>query len=343
MRVRLKPGQQHKLLTQICIKNKLSLKRLSDELNVGYSAIKKYNNEGSLFPKRVFDDIFEKYDLNKSEFNPIEVLPDYWGAQKGGEKGIRTLFRKYPEKLMSWRLKGLRKTHRIAQKEIVLPEPSENLCEFLGAVLGDGTITKYFIRISGDYRCDLEYFAHLNNLAKSLFGVEGAVEKERQRNTAYLRFSSVKLCEFVSKTLHMRFGKKTKISMPNFMKSKEFKIALLRGLMDTDGSLCKRGNKLALVFTAYNKYILDFAEKAGMELNIFTHKNESQVGTDSWPKICKYFEIVGSSNPRHIVCFLAKQKANRLIYKAETENFKNLYSGVKPYRARGLVVRTRSR
>jgi len=342
MRIYLGRGAQKELIRLICIKNKLKLKQLAEALNVSYSAIKRYYNEISLMSNQVFETIIRKYKFNREDFK-IRILPEHWGSQKGGKKGIRVLLRKYDRDLPAWRLKGANQSKRARQKVILLPELSEDLCEFFGAVLGDGTLTKNFIRISGDSRYDQEYFAYLNSLARNLFGVEGVIEKDKRRNIAYLRFCSVKLCQFV-RGLGLPFGKKVNIKISNKVLSKRnYRIALLRGLMDTDGSLCKRGNRLALVFTSYSRDLLNFAESLGSELEVFTHKNESQVGTDSWPKICKYFEVVGSSNPRHIICFLAKQKANRLIYKVETENFKNLYSGVKPYRARGLVVRTRSR
>jgi len=225
-------------------------------------------------------------------------------------------------------------------KQICLPILSEELCELLGAVLGDGTLTKHFIRISGDYRYDLEYFAYLNFLVNSLFGINGVVEKDKRGNIAYLRFCSILFCKFFNE-LGLPYGKKIDIHLPTtLLANKQFKIGLLRGLMDTDGSLCKRGNRLALVYTSYNKYLLNLVETIGKEFDVFTHKNESQVGTDSWPKICKYFGLIGSSNFRHITCFLAKIKHNKLIYKIETEKFKNLREGlIVPYRALGLVVR----
>ena len=139
----------------------------------------------------------------------------------------------------------------------------------------------------------------------------------------------------------MPFGKKINFELsPTVLSERSLRIALLRGLMDTDGSLCKRGNRLALVFTSYDNYLLNLVESFGKEFDIFTHKNSSQVGTDSWPKICKYFQIIGSSNHRHVICFLAKLKCNKMIYKSETAKFKNLSTGlVLPYRADGLVVR----
>ena len=66
--------------------------------------------------------------------------------------------KKYASKLKLWSQTGGRKSGEYNLKNINYPELNEDLAEFIGAHLGDGTMSKYFIKISGDYRYDLSYF-----------------------------------------------------------------------------------------------------------------------------------------------------------------------------------------
>jgi len=42
--------------------------------------------------------------------------------------------------------------------------------------LGDGTLTKYFLRISGDSRFDVPYFTYLQEMTKELFGLSSSIK-----------------------------------------------------------------------------------------------------------------------------------------------------------------------
>ena len=102
--------------------------------------------------------------------------------------------------------------------------------------------------------------------------------------------------------------------------------------MDTDGSVSKRGNQLCLVFTAHNSSLLAQVEIINQNLGLFSHSNSTQVGTNSWPKIKKYFQLVGSSNIAHIIRFQEYSVHKKLLYLAETKAYLKKYSFVRfPY------------
>ncbi len=73
--------------------------------------------------------------------------------------------------------------------------------------------------------------------------------------------------------------------------------------MDTDGSISKRGNQICLEFTSRNPVLLEQVWQTGQRLAIFAHKNSEQVGTNSWPRIRRYFSLIGSSNKIRIIRF----------------------------------------
>jgi hypothetical protein len=74
------------------------------------------------------------------------------------------LEKKYPTKIKAWRrLAIINSSHKKIKKIKIFPL-NEKFAEFMGAYLGDGTLTKYFVRISGDYRYDLPYYNYLDKI-----------------------------------------------------------------------------------------------------------------------------------------------------------------------------------
>ena len=64
--------------------------------------------------------------------------------------------------------------------------------------MGDGTLTKYFISISGDSRYDLQYFNYISDLIKELFGLSAKIRVDKRGNTLILTVHSVKLCSLLN-------------------------------------------------------------------------------------------------------------------------------------------------
>lgn len=238
----------------------------------------------------------------------------------------------YKLKLPLWRSKAGKKIAGKNIKEISYPKLCEGLSEFIGAYLGDGTMTEYFIRISGDFRCDLPYFRYLSDLIFNLFSVKASIVKEKSRNTAYLLISSKRICSFLTKN----YGDKIKnnVGIPKkIVSSRKLAMACLRGLVDTDGSVSRRGRKgsqFCVQFTSYNRKLLKQVYSIGKRLGVFTYITGNETGTNKWENVLKYFSLVGSSNLRHIVRFNLKLEQDRVIYQKDVPPYyeKNLYRRV---------------
>lgn len=85
MRVKFEKGQQKKFIVNVMKKlNSVTLRDLSNRLNLSYSSIKKYNNELRLLPFGLFEDLCKVCDLNKKLLN-VTFLEDNWGQIKGGK------------------------------------------------------------------------------------------------------------------------------------------------------------------------------------------------------------------------------------------------------------------
>lgn len=201
-------------------------------------------------------------------------------------------------------------------KKINYPEMSETLAEFIGICLGDGTLTPYFIRISGDKRYDKKYFEHVSKIVHALFGISTSIFSEKARNTMYLQISSKLVCTYLNGTYGLPMGnKRNSIKVPDAIKGNEkLEIAFLRGLVDTDGSVSRRGKQFTVQFISdYPGFLKDISQ-IGKHLGVFTYLNGDETGTNSWSRVVKYFALVGSSNPKHIIRFSERYLHNRLIY-----------------------------
>lgn len=341
-RVIFKKGKQKEFLD--VAREDTSLKKfiLKHNLPVNYSTFKKYYTENNSLPLELFEKICRIRKINPRKFE-VSIKPANWGAILGGKKGIKTLYKKHEANLKKWRSLGGTNSgggNRVLKK-INLPEKeNEKLAELIGAYLGDGTLTPYFIRISGDSRYDLPYFRYLTELVSTLFKINSRLRMVKGTNQLYLEIRSKLLCDYL-KGLGIKTGDKirnqTKIP-PIFLANKNLFFACLRGLVDTDGSISKDGKSFSIRFYSEDSALLNQIKTMNTSLKFFTFSNEREVGTRNKTRVINYFETVGSSNLRHIARFCEFIKGN-IIRKHEVLNYYHLYKDIKiPYKINGPMV-----
>ena len=343
-RVQLGKGWQRKLILD-ATDQVGSLKKLGVEIRVPYSTIKEYARENFLLPESLFNKI-TKLSKIKTETLKIYYLPKNWGQIVGGKRGMATLQKLYSKKIIEWRKIAIRNSQLKNTKKIKTSFLDEKFAEFIGVYLGDGTMTKYFIKISGDFRVDFPYFLYLKGLIKDVFDLNSSITKDKRYNTIYLTIFSKSLCDLFNKKFGLKSGNKirNKSKIPGkILENKELAIACLRGLMDTDGSVSRRGrggSQFCIQFTSHNKELLEQVNEIGKELKIFTFHDKTGTGTNKWKNIIEYFRVVGSSNLRHIVRFNERLKGNTIYQKEVKEYYeKDLYKNINlPFRISGLVV-----
>lgn len=339
-RILFEKGKQREFLELVKTKlNCISIRGiLQFGIDIPYSTLKNYYSEHMSLPKSLFDNLCHLSKIDTHDLD-INYVNGNWGQVKGGKKGIKVTMRRYPEEIKKWRKLGMKNSPKIGElnlKKIKEPELNEKLAEFIGAYLGDGTINEYQIRIAGDYRYDLDYHKYLSKLVFELFGIIASIKKDKGRNTMITVISSKNLCSFFHKNFNIRYGDKIRnrtIIPPQIMESKKFSIACLRGLIDTDGSISRRGrggSQFCIQFSSHNPFLLDQVYNLGKELEIFTFHDKTGAGTNKWSNIEKYFNIVGSSNLRHIVRFYLRKYENKTIYQkdipiyAEQDLYRNI-------------------
>ena len=309
-RIRLKKGKQKELIEKTKSKNNFTWKQFAGVLVINTSYLcHELRSEKRLLRKDLFQKICNLVNEDYSFFIE-EILDSNWGQMKGGSNS---------------------NAGGKGEVKIKIPELNSRFSELLGAYLGDGTLTKYFMRITADHRYSLPYLQYLASIVEESLGIKPSIRIPSNRNIAYLEIRSKQFSDYLKEEFGFSFGDKIKNKQripEQILKDQRLSIACLRGLMDTDGSISKRGNQLCLEFTSKNPVLLDQVWKIGTRLGVFTHQSKEQVGTNSWPKIVRYFNLVGSSDRIHIIRFNEKFCDNKLLYKKDLFAYFKKYDGV---------------
>jgi len=318
-RVKIQKGQQ-----------RIFLNRIAKYFNFDWSKIAKISH---ICDRTLRDWRRERYNMsykallrlykvsNISIPKIVKILPEYWSTKKASGLGaIRrnelygnpgTLEGRRKGGLTTWRRyrfdpQGFIDTEFIGPKDINYPLRSPLLAELIGIILGDGAITKYQVVISLNNKTDREYAYFVSRLFRKLFNLK-AVSRVRDKNTCSLVISSIKLTEFLTE-IGLKIGNKIRqqVNIPKWiLKNRNFRIACVRGLMDTDGSFYsykhrvngKRYKNYALDFTNRSLPLLQAVEDILRDLGCAPTLAKYKVLLYKKNDIGHYVAIVGSSNP----------------------------------------------
>jgi len=227
------------------------------------------------------------------------------GRSKGGKTSVR-FFQQNPALA--------KKLGFILRKNITCPEKSAELAEIVGIILGDGSLPgKHQLIISFNSKTDEEYARYLRSTLQKLFMVDPHVHYRNNNNGAEIIVSSSSLVEFLEK-LGLEKGNKVKnqAAVPGWINEKlGYRLACLRGLMDTDGGLyLHRYNSggrvykyMKLCFTNCSKPLLNFVFDVLKSLNFKVYLNNVHVSVYAASEVKRYFTEVGSHNQKHLFRF----------------------------------------
>lgn len=323
-RVRFPRGAQ-KAFLQHCRKTlRLASRDLAVLLKISVRTLTDWQREKFLMPFSAAATLAQK--TNHPLAKNIEVLAPYWYAVKGARKGGFAMYRKHGrvggdpmhrrQKWYEWwEREGKTKPHPILNAAIPIRKPgkSTELAEFTGVMLGDGGLSKYQLRITLNYFDDKAYGKFVVKLIQKLFMVKPALYNEIKNSAFDISVSRRELVKFCVKELGLKIGNKIKqqADMPNWIKqSRKFQTACVRGLVDTDGSIFTHRYKVNGKWYRYKK--LDFSSSSeplrksvynalssiGLNPRLTRPKN---IRLDSKEDMRKYFLLVGSHNPKHLM------------------------------------------
>ncbi len=198
------------------------------------------------------------------------------------------------------------------RKAIRTPEYSEELAEFIGIFLGDGGFrNSWQVTVSFNHRADRAYAEFIRGLVRRLFDLDAARYIRPRWSSADLVISSTTLVEFLE-SIGLPRGRKSEVihAVPSWVSSVDaYRLACLRGLMDTDG--CVYQHRYAvhgktytypkLCFAGSIPSLCQFVEESFRQLGLrpYTHPNGQRIYVTSVDAVHRYFDVVGTHNPRY--------------------------------------------
>ena len=198
---------------------------------------------------------------------------------------------------------------------------NENLCEFLGALIGDGFIgnygdrnQQYIIQMTGDKRLDAEYFNYLTQIIKENLNPKHISLRKPKGNTLRLTIYSKDIYKFFRNRFDFPSGRKDAITIPNeILNNEKYLRKTIRGIFDTDG--CVFWDKRKRYKNPYPRITLETKSKAlnnqlaaylSGYFKIRNAKRKRVLGTTYLIEIYgqlqfkKWLELIGFSNKRHL-------------------------------------------
>ena len=317
-RVRFINTNPDEFIKKVQRKTGLSILELSKICRAHRRSFSDWRKGRYLMPSAVFDKLAERSGIKVS----VERISDYWYIKDAARKGGMARYQKY-RSFPGWsqevsRRGGLKaaQTHKdrgsrfFVEKPILTPRHSTSLAEFIGILLGDGGITARQVCITLNKTDDREFVVYVKKLIEHLFSVRPSVYERKGENVLIIAISRTMLVRILS-SMGLSMGNKVtrQAQVPLWIRSSNaFTKNCLRGLFDTDGCFFvdkhvykeKTYENPGMNFTNRSLPLLQFfkqsMEKFGMypkqttKFSIFLRREN---------EIRRYFQQIGSSNPKH--------------------------------------------
>ena len=196
-------------------------------------------------------------------------------------------------------------------RPVVFPPQSPLLAELIGILAGDGYVGVYQTTMTTNSLTDFEHAQYTKLLFEKLFKVSATISFKKGKNACVVVVSSKEICRFlVKKGLISGHKIRGGLSIPAWIKAhKRYSLAFIKGVFDTDGCIyidrhTIRGRSyenMGMAFTNRSLPLLadfrELLESLGLHP---TQKTDFTVFLRRREDIQKYFEVVGSSNPKHL-------------------------------------------
>ena len=317
-RLKFKKDEQKLFLNKILLDNKIGASDLAKITSASPRTIRDWCNQKYNISEKAVLTICKVYsaDLppNMNQLKYLWQIESLLKCVKGGQSCYR-LYGNFstPE---GRRLGGHRALQILREKGLAAwiskpyttPKKSTTLAEFVGIMLGDGGITETQATITLNTIADKQYIKFVTDLGDKLFGQKPKIAPRKDCLATNLRYSGINLVNYLLK-IGLKPGDKVKhqVGVPDWiLKSTKYKVACLRGLMDTDGCISKCTHKyrsksytyLNPCFANRSKPLLDFVTNTLSELKLHPSVAGERIWLYNKQSVINYFKIVGSSNYR---------------------------------------------
>jgi len=322
-RIRFPKGRQKLFLEEIKMRLNCNNRFLAQALGIKIRTLSDWLREKSTIN---YSSIFNLCRKHKISFpQRAKLLPEFWYVKKASRLGAKIRNRLYgnpgtPEgrkrggvTTMKQMMANPQLAMRLGfktKKNIKLPQDKSLLAEFIGIMLGDGSLLGYGVKVTFNRVTDKKYGIFVQGLVRRLFGISSNVIIHKSDKSSDVVVYSKMLADYLVEMGLKRGNKKiNNVDIPLWLKH-DSKLGLdcIRGLADTDGSFYGynniiRGNR-------YKNFAFCFTNRASRLLASFYNILKKEGFSVSGAKdrvylykkkdIARYFEVVGSHNHKHL-------------------------------------------
>lgn len=293
-------------------------------LGLRRNSLERYRYGQILLPEELFNRLLNPLGETEKQLflKTVFYRNPNWGMVKGGQ----ITFSRHPEihargRAIAWQSP---RSHRFSlltvDANVVL---SEDLCELVGAMIGDGSVDGYLDKrgkshyrlfFTGHKTLDREYFeTRLSKIIRDLFGVQSRIYCRKDKQVIVLHFNSKKIFRLFTERFGFPAGCKTytiKIPQEILDTGPWGLFPTLRGLFDTDG--CFYWDKRKRYASPYPRITYTTVSQPLFEqLRIFlsnhfsiyaTKNNRNAYCIEIYGKkqVEKWMELIGFSNAKHL-------------------------------------------
>jgi len=320
-RIKFLKGEQKKFLVSVQNNCGLNVDGLAEIAQITPRSFRDWKREKLCMTVKSAEKFSTLYKVSLPE--DIEVMKTRWFEYKRqiAKKGGISTLKKYgsigtPE----GRSKGGKNAIRILMEKGIVPPrkvyknpPKDELfAEFIGILLGDGGITNGQVVVTLNSEADKNYVDFVVETENKLFGEKPKTFQRKNCKATAIYFNGIDLVSFLVKC-GMKIGNKVKqqVDVPDWIKKVQiFRVACLRGLMDTDGGVFVHKYKVNGKLYQYKKicftnrsvplliFIKGVLEQLGFTPKIITKVENKKVWLYNSEEVNRYLKVVGSHNTR---------------------------------------------
>lgn len=321
IRIKFLQGQQRGFINMVYEKSNCSTNDLARFAGVHPRSFRDWRREKLTMPLLAVEIFCKKFDLNLPEDKNTMIERWRQNRKEVNRIGGIALFKKYgsPATLEGRRKGGIKSVANLRRNGITpiykiynCPAFSDYLAEYIGIMLGDGGLTSNQCTITLNSEVDSEYVLFVCKLGQKLFGESPKTIKRKDSKAITLYYNGVLLAKFFVK-IGLRTGNKVKqqVDVPDWVKSsKDYSIACLRGLMDTDGGVFLHRYKVNGKEYRYKKisfsnrsipllqFVADTLQDLGFTPKVVDKVDNKKVWLYNEAEVRRYLKLVGTHNPR---------------------------------------------
>lgn len=322
IRYKLPSGLQKTYLSDVEKKSGLKGDQIARLFGVVGRSYRDWKRGKFALPARVVE-IFEKKFQIPCPFDKEKALCKWKEIKlQASRNGGIAMIRKYGDPgTPEGRRKGGKHAFEILRLRGIIPrmkpfiEPQKKsieLAEFVGVLLGDGHISKEQWSVTVNSLADKQYVQYIKALAQRLFVYKPGMFMKKDCHAIVL-YGGGNGCIKYLQRIGLKIGDKIKqqVGVPDWIKKDlKWKIACLRGLMDTDGGIFLHRytvNEKEYVYTKLSfsnrsipliDFVYDTLEMVKLRPKRRMKEKSKQVWLYNQREVDKYLETVGTHNLR---------------------------------------------